>query len=418
MISFVCQNCGKTLRHDKPLVTIRCPKCDQRAVVPAGDPQEVGTDSRQSSNVQTASEDPAMIRLRCPGCQGIFTVPACEPGQVTGCPECGQYIRIPSARFALNIPTASETVRSGAMASEPGPLAPAPTPSPQQPQSDLGAGSAFSEFPNDSEVEALGLPEPPPQEQSGRSSVIIAFAVVGGVACLLIGGMLLLAMNGGESEKDRSTSKALAVASTKKQEWERTYPGIDTRPPLGKQKVEGDPEIKVRPKPREEPKPKEEPGPIPLPADVKPVQVEKLPEDEKPDPKDKPRFDAKDMMRTMDWCREKEAELRKEQDNGLRLREAVKKLNTDLRSYRGTEVEWTFTVMAISESSVVLGTGTLPARGSVRSLELRIRHGISTERAAKLNKGDKIVVTAEITDAFVIEQPLEVYFNLGTLHAK
>ena len=227
----------------------------------------------------------------------------------------------------------------------------------------------------------------------------------------------MLAMNSGESGKDRSTSKAVAVASTQRQEWERTYPGIESRPPLGKQKLEeADPEIKVKPMPRDETKPKEQPGSVPIPSDVKPVQVEKLPEDEKPDPKDKLRFDAKDMMRTMDWCREKEAELRKEHDNGVRLREAVKKLNTELRRYRGTEVEWTFTVMAIGESSVVLGTGT--PRGNVRGLELRIRHGISAERAAKLNKGDKIVVMAEITDAFVVEPPLEVYFHLGTLRAK
>jgi hypothetical protein len=186
---------------------------------------------------------------------------------------------------------------------------------------------------------------------------------------------------------------------------QRTHPDISERPPLERQPAVERvvPDVSERPQP--EPVP-EESGGVPFDPDLKRPQVER-------DPKSDARFDAKNLDRTLLWVGVQEAKLKAEKDNGVRLRAAVTRCDDLLRQCRGVKVAWTFAVAVIGEKHV-----QLVPRGAVSPPLLKIERDLSRSRAAQLNRGETVIVYAEIEDARVVEPTLAVRIVLSDLKIK
>jgi hypothetical protein len=161
------------------------------------------------------------------------------------------------------------------------------------------------------------------------------------------------------------------------------------------------------PQPRPEKKPTE---PTPKP-EQKPVEPAPTPE-KKPAGTD-PAFDPTDLERTLKWMDKVTEKLRKErQSNGIRYRAGVEKFNDDARSYAGTKVRWDMKVDSISETDVDLST----SRGG--RVKLKVGDGISKEKAARLNRGEKITVTAEVTEIRIAAEGTLVSINVKNERAE
>jgi hypothetical protein len=138
----------------------------------------------------------------------------------------------------------------------------------------------------------------------------------------------------------------------------------------------------------------------------------------KPVRKDGLQFDPDDFERTVRWLDAEVAGLRKDADNGIRYRDAMKKLREEVASHAGIKVRWFFVVQSISTDDVTVldwyhrrhGESSARVQFSVDSLSgadreglaLRVGRDISEEKAAQLKPKDRITYTAEVRDAEVV----------------
>jgi hypothetical protein len=132
-----------------------------------------------------------------------------------------------------------------------------------------------------------------------------------------------------------------------------------------------------------------------------------------------PRFDPNNFSRTLEWVATVLNALQKDKDNTIRYRSTWNELYWELQALKGAKVRWVLEVHSIQEDYVVLENvyrkdnglhlvdpNSQKKRESSRgmalfsdgSLALEVGQEISKEKAAELNPGDKITVTAKVAD--------------------
>jgi DNA-directed RNA polymerase subunit RPC12/RpoP len=398
MIRFACPACKKVLKvaDDGAGKKVNCPGCGQRLLIPAAPMPVVPVRDRvvlaeappsppTSSPVSASRSAPPKVRqgktipVTCPGCRRQISLPVAELGTMIECAQC-------SARF---VPTraAAPSASSGDDAETLGfrtdaEVARQRRPAALRPRSWAGIALALLALALGVSALPLGLVYSSQPLGIGLAGLGVFFGIVGLCTAVLRGrgrgfGLSLLGaavcgsalavgimlLGKGHAPDDRWAQFDTALRN-----------GADNR----KDEPGGGREAKVDHDGSEGP---------PVPDKPKPV--------EKPNRTD-PDFDANDMERTMKWIDKVNDDLAKEQSsNGVRYRAALDKFNNESRAYAGTKVRWVMTVASISKREVIL---QVDKSRSGEVVTLGMGDGITKEKAAGLNRGDRITITAEVIE--------------------